>query len=92
MFRVFFLSVLGSLLSALEQRRKACTQLNTRFRFLRNLHDLTPAQTDPKSADGLVEVYLKDLEDGMKDELPQFSEFVKQIDVDCCSREFENLL
>ena len=41
-FRVeVFLAVLESLLSALEQRCKACTQLNTRFSFFRKLHDLT---------------------------------------------------
>ena len=82
-----FLAVLGSLLSALEQRRKAFTQLNTRFSFfLPNLHDLTPAQIQ-ESADRLLEAYPQDLEDGLKDELPQFSEFVKHIGVDCSSPE-----
>ena len=46
--------------------------------FLRNLHDLTPAQIQ-ESADRLLEAYPQDLEDGLKDELPQFSEFVKHI-------------
>ena len=74
------------LLSALEQRHKAYTQLNTRFYFLRNLHDLTPAQIQ-ESADRLLEAYPQDLEDGLKDELPQFSKFVKHIGVDCSSPE-----
>lgn len=86
-FRVeVFLAVMDSLLSALEQRRKAYTQLNTRFSFLRNLHDLTPEQIQ-ESADRLLEAYPHDLEDGLKDELPQFSEFVKHIGVDCSSPE-----
>ena len=79
-----FLAVLDSLLSALEQRRDAYTKLNTRFIFLRNLPDLTPAQIQ-ENADRLVEAYRQDLEDGLKDELPQFSEFVKHIGVDCSS-------
>ena len=62
-FRVeAFLAALDSLLSALEQRREAYTKLNTRFSFLRNLHDLTPAQIQ-ESADRLVESYFQDLED-----------------------------
>ena len=81
-----FLAVLESLLSALEQRRKAYTQLNIRFSFLRNLHDLTPAQIQ-ESACRLLEAYPQDLKDGLKDELPQFSEFVKHIGVDCSSPE-----
>ena len=86
-FRVkVFFAVLDSLLSALKQRRKAYTQLNTRFSFFRNLHDLTPAQIQ-ESADRFLEVYAQDLEDGLKDELPQFSEFVKHIGVDCFSPE-----
>ena len=79
-----FLAVLDSLLS--EQRRKAHTKSNTLFRFLQNLHDLTPAQIQ-ESADRLVEAYPQDLKNGLKDELPQFSEFVKHIGVDCSSPE-----
>ena len=60
------------LLSALEQRRKVYTQLNTRFSFLQNLHDSTPAQIQ-KNADILLEAYPQDLEDGLKEKLPQFS-------------------
>ena len=81
-----FFAVLDSLLSALEQRRKAYTQLKTRFSFLQDLHDLTPAHLQ-ESADRLLEAYPQDLEDGLKDELPQFSEFVKHIGVDCSSPE-----
>ena len=81
-----FLAVLDSLLSTLEQCRKAYTQLNTRFCFFQNLHDLTPAQIQ-ESADRLLKAYPQNLEDGLKDELPQFSEFVKHIDVNCSSPE-----
>ena len=84
-FRVeVFFAVLDSLLSALKQRRKAYTKLNTHFIFLRNLQDLTPAQIQ-ENADRLVEAYPQDLEDGLKDEIPQFLEFVKHIGVDCSS-------
>jgi hypothetical protein len=86
-FRVeVFFAVMDSLLSALEKRRKAYTVLNTRFSFLRHLHDLTPAQIR-ESADRLLKEYPLDLDDGFKDELPQFLEFVKHIDVDCSSPE-----
>ena len=81
-----FLAVLNSLQSALEQRCKAYTQLNTQFSFLQNLHDLTPAKIQ-ESDDRLLEAYSQDLEDGLKDELPQFSEFVKHIAIDCSSPE-----
>ncbi|KAG1670232.1 Adipocyte plasma membrane-associated protein [Nymphon striatum] len=81
-----FLAVLDSLQSVLEQRLKAYTQLNKRFSFLQNLHVLTPAQIQ-ESADRLLEAYPQDLEDGLRDELPQFSEFVKHIAVDCSSPE-----
>ena len=45
-----FLAELDSLLSLLEQRRKAYTKLSIRLSFLRNLHNLTPAQIQ-ESAD-----------------------------------------
>ena len=71
-FRVeVFLAVLDSLLSALEQRRKAYTQLNTRFSFSRNLHDLAPAQIQG-SASRLLEAYSQDLEDGLKENYLSF--------------------
>ena len=54
---------------------KQSSKLNTQYSFLQNLHDLTPAQIQ-ESADRLVEANPQDLEDKLKDELPQFSELV----------------
>ena len=86
-FRVkVFLAALDNLLSAVEQRRNAYTEFDIRFSFWQNLHDLTSAQIQ-ESAERLLEVYPQDLEDGLKDELSQFSEFLKQIGVDCSSPE-----
>ena len=42
-----------------------------------------------ESADKLLEAYPQDLEVSLRDELPQFSEFVKNIDVDCSSLELK---